>query len=106
MVMMMTLMVTEIMKIMAMGDNYEYGNGGWHNFAAVVNMAVLVNMLAQRLLGKYSVSRYGLVKIATLVMLLNDDDDDDDDAYSDDDDGDDVVPFAVGIRQCCSFWHR
>ena len=69
MVMMMTLMVTEIMKIMAMGDNYEYGNGGWHNFAAVVNMAVLVNMLAQRLLGKYSVSRHGLVKIATLVMI-------------------------------------
>ena len=40
------MMVTEIMKIMAMGDNYEYGNGGWHNFAAVVNMAMLVNMLA------------------------------------------------------------
>ena len=28
-----------------------------------------------------------------------------DDDYGDGDD-DDVVPFAVGIRQCCSFWHR
>ena len=37
---------------------------------------------------------------------FNDDDEfDDNDEYEFDDDFD-VVPFAVGIRQCCSFWHR